>query len=84
MRRLGCHEAAEKPNPKMIGILFDLPHAIDGGRRHLESAGVAARCEVIAGDFFSAVPGGADAYLLKSVIHDWNDEDARRMGPARA
>jgi hypothetical protein len=60
--------------PQMCGVLFDLPHAIETARQHLEQAGVAERCELVAGSFFESVPGGADAYLLKSVIHDWNDE----------
>jgi SAM-dependent methyltransferase len=61
-------------NPALTGVLFDLPHAIDGAWSHLESHGVASRCEAVAGDFFEAVPGGADAWVLKSVLHDWNDE----------
>ena len=39
-----------------------------------EGAGVAARCELVAGSFFDSVPAGADAYLLKSVLHNWDDE----------
>jgi hypothetical protein len=58
------------------GVLFDLPHAIEGARAHLESAGVIDRCDIVAGDFFSSVPRGGDAYLLKSVIHDWDDKPA--------
>jgi len=60
--------------PATRGVLFDRPDAVEGARQHLVKAGVADRCELIAGDFFESVPGGADAYLLKSVIHDWNDE----------
>jgi hypothetical protein len=44
-----------------------------------ERAGVAARCEVVEGSFFDAVPAGADAYLLKSIIHDWDDASAVRI-----
>lgn len=65
--------------PHAQGILFEMPHAIDGARRHLAEAGVADRCELVAGDFFESVPAGADAYILKSVIHDWNDERARQI-----
>jgi len=39
----------------------------------VEDAGLADRCEVVAGDFFEAVPAGADAYIVKGVIHDWDD-----------
>lgn len=55
------------------GILFDLPHVVEGTKRFLEQAGVASRCEVVAGDFFQSVPDGCDAYLVKNVIHDWDD-----------
>jgi hypothetical protein len=40
---------------------------------------IAARCEIVGGDFFDSVPAGADAYLLKGVIHDWPDDDAVRI-----
>jgi hypothetical protein len=42
----------------------------------LTEAGVADRCELVAGSFFDSIPGGGDAYLLKAVLHDWNDEEA--------
>ena len=45
-----------------------------GARLKLEAAGVADRCETVAGDFFKSVPGGGDAYIMKWIIHDWNDE----------
>ncbi len=63
-----------KANPALRGILFEMPHVADGAKKQFEAAGLAARCEVVGGDFFESVPSGADAYLLKSVIHDWNDE----------
>ena len=60
--------------PTLHGIVFDLPSGLGGARPCLEAAGVAHRCEVAEGDFFHAVPAGADAYMLKNVIHDWDDE----------
>jgi SAM-dependent methyltransferase len=66
-------------NPGAVGVLFDQAHAIEGGRRRLEAAGLESRCEFVAGDFFDAVPSGADAYILKSVLHDWNDESCRTI-----
>lgn len=66
---LGAH-------PHLRGVLFDLPHALDGARRHLTEMRVADRCEVIGGNFFDSVPAGADAYLLKTIIHDWDDEES--------
>jgi len=61
-------------NPGASGVLLDLPHAIAEARAHLEKAGVAERCELVAGDFFDEVPAGSDAYLLKTVLHDWDDD----------
>ncbi len=61
-------------HPSMRGILFDLAHATAAAQSHLARAGVGDRCTVVAGSFFERVPGGADAYLLKSVLHDWDDE----------
>jgi orsellinic acid C2-O-methyltransferase len=63
-------------NPGLRGIVFDRAGAAERAREKLAEAGLAARCEVAAGDFFQSVPAGADAYLLKHVIHDWNDEQA--------
>ena len=60
--------------PGARGILFDLPHAFEGGRQTITRAGLADRCDVISGDFFVSVPAGADAYVLSRVIHDWDDE----------
>jgi hypothetical protein len=60
--------------PAMRGILFDRPAVIERTRAALAAAGLAGRWEAAAGDFFTAVPGGADAYLLRHVIHDWDDD----------
>jgi len=58
------------------GILFDQPHVVEHVANPLFEAGVAERCQVIGGDFFRSVPGNADAYILKWILHDWDDEDA--------
>jgi len=58
----------------MRGILFDRPHVVAGATQQIQSAGLQGRCEVMAGNFFDSVPKGADAYILKKVIHDWGDE----------
>jgi hypothetical protein len=60
-------------NPALRGVLFDQPHVLAGANDLLERAGVADRCEVVSGSFFEAVPSGADAHLLKSIVHDWDD-----------
>jgi hypothetical protein len=64
-------------HPGLDGVLVDLPHAIEKARPYLEKCGVAERCTLVAGDFFAEVPAGADAYLLKDVLHDWDDERSR-------
>ena len=63
-------------NPKAKGILFDAPQVIEAARQKIETAGLAERCETVAGDFFKAVPAGGDLYMMKWIIHDWNDEQA--------
>jgi len=63
-----------KCHPKMRGVLFDMPHAFEGGKKTIAQAALNDRCEVVSGDFFKAVPNGADAYLLSRVIHDWDDK----------
>jgi hypothetical protein len=60
----------------MQGVLYDLPAGVEAAAKTLAAAGVTDRCRVVTGDFFASVPDGADAYLLKSVIHDWDDERA--------
>jgi hypothetical protein len=60
-------------NPALRGVLFDQPHFLTGANELLERAGVADRCELVSGSFFEEVPGGADAHLLKSIVHDWDD-----------
>jgi hypothetical protein len=68
-----------KAYPNLHGIVFDLPHVAQRAKEQVEAAGMASRCEVVAGSFFEAVVRGADAYLLKHVIHDWNDEQAQTI-----
>lgn len=63
-------------NPAARAVLFDRPSVIDGATARLAALGVADRCTLEGGDFFVAVPGGADTYTLKDIIHDWNDERA--------
>ena len=63
-----------KRNPKVKGVLFDAPEVIEGARPKLEATGLAERCETVDGDFFKSVPAGGDAYVMKWIIHDWDDE----------
>lgn len=59
--------------PTARGILFDQPHVTASAIRALASAGLTQRCQVVGGDFFRSIPEGGDAYLMKSVLHDWDD-----------
>jgi hypothetical protein len=65
-----------RANPKLRGRVFDQPHVAARARAHVAESGLADRCEVAGGSFFEKIPSGADAILLKHVIHDWNDERA--------
>ena len=60
--------------PKLRGMLFDLGHVAARAKESLGRDGVAERCRVIEGNFFEGVPSGADAYLLRHILHDWTDE----------
>ncbi|HZO24683.1 MAG TPA: methyltransferase [Chloroflexota bacterium] len=66
-------------NPGLRGVLFDQPHVVAGAPSLLARAGIADRCEVVGGSFFDAVPGGAEVYLLMSIVHDWDDDSAVRI-----
>jgi hypothetical protein len=65
-----------RANPEMKGVLFDLPHVADKAKKRLADAGLAGRCEVVAGDAFVSVPGGGDAYVLSRVMNGFNDDRA--------
>jgi SAM-dependent methyltransferase len=66
-------------HPKMRGILFDLPHVVAGAAPLLRAHGVADRVRVDSGSFLETAPAGADAVILKHIIHDWNDQDSIRI-----
>jgi len=63
-----------KANPAARGVLFDLPHVAEGAAARFAAEGVSDRCEIVSGDFFKAVTPGGDAYVMKFIIHDWDDE----------
>jgi SAM-dependent methyltransferase len=77
-------------NPHMSGLLFEQPRVFEKARQHIAAQGMAARCDIVTGDMFDAVPPGADAYILSRVIHDWDDDRSlailkncrRAMAPA--
>jgi C-methyltransferase len=61
------------------GTVYDLPHAAVGAKAALEAAELADRATFVSGDFFASVPAGGDAYLLKSVLHDWPDPQCAKI-----
>jgi len=78
-----------KANPNLRGIVFDQPHAANRATDKIAAEGLSSRCHAGGGDFFKEVPSGADACVVKHVIHDWDDARAvailkncrRAMGP---
>lgn len=62
--------------PNLRGILYDLPPVIERSKHNLDRAGLARRCQCLAGSFFESVPAGADAYMLRHIIHDWDDAES--------
>ena len=64
--------------PAMRGILLEQAHVATGARAYVKSQGLDERCSVVEGDLFEAFPAGADAYVMKSIVHDWSD--ARSVG----
>jgi hypothetical protein len=63
----------------MRGILCDTKEVVEGGKSRIDAFGLSDRCNIVAGDFFASLPAGADACILKSVIHDWDDQHATRI-----
>ncbi len=66
-------------NPTLKGVLFDQSHVIEGAMESERIIALRGRCELVDGDFFQTVPAGADAYIMKHIIHDWDDERALRI-----
>jgi hypothetical protein len=62
--------------PSVKGIVADLGHVVDGAKPRIAKAGLADRMQAVACDFFQSVPAGGDAYIMKHIIHDWDDERA--------
>ncbi len=61
-------------HPDLAGVLLERPGMLELAKHHLAEQGVADRCELVEGDFFSSIPAGGDVYVLKSILHDWDDD----------
>ena len=66
-------------HPSLRGILYDRPDVIERARSNVKTAGLENRCTLTGGNFFESVPPGGDAYLMRHIIHDWNDEQSRTI-----
>lgn len=64
---------------KMNGLLFDLPHVAAGASATFNRAGIGGRVRIESGDFFKELPPGADAIIMKHILHDWDDDSATRI-----
>jgi len=77
-----------KDNPNLTGIVFDLPHAIEGANQQKQQISheklssdvtnnsILPRCKFLSGNFFKSIPSGADGYIIKNVLLNWDDESA--------
>jgi predicted nicotinamide N-methyase len=71
--------------PGARGVLLDTRPVLAAAEPVLQAAGVADRCQTVAGDFFREVPTGADLYILSNIVHDWDDDSVLRiLGTCRA
>lgn len=74
-----------KGNPGLNGVLFDMPHVMQGAQDYITQQRLGDQCNAVGGDFFESVPFGADAYFLKHILHDWDDDRCIRiLGNCRA
>jgi len=64
---------------RMRGVLFDLPHVASGAAATFARAGITGRVRIESGDFFRELPSGADAIIMKHILHDWDDDSAKRI-----
>ncbi len=73
----GLITAILNKNPELKGVLFDAAEVIEGARPKIKAVG--DRLDTVAGDFFKSVPAGGDAYIMKWIIHDWDDEKSNTI-----
>ncbi len=71
--------AVLRRHPHLKGILYDSEAMLNEAKPYLADWGVADRVELKAGSFFDSIPHGADAYILKTVLHNWNDANAKKI-----
>jgi hypothetical protein len=65
--------------PQLQGVLFDLPEVVAGATATGHLRDISDRISIESGSFFDRVPEGCDAYIMKHIVHDWDDESCRRV-----
>lgn len=68
-----------KENKSSKGILYDQPHVVATARENMKKERVDDRCIIVEGSFFESIPNNGDLYILKNIIHDWDDETSVRI-----
>jgi SAM-dependent methyltransferase len=68
-----------RANPKLKGILYDLPQVAADARAYLKANGLSDRCDLVTGNAFESIPRGGDVYLMSRVLHDWPDDKAATL-----
>jgi O-methyltransferase domain/Dimerisation domain len=68
-----------RANPGVWGVLYDRPDVVARARPRLEAMGLSARCRLEGGNFLERVPEQPDAYVMKSILHDWDDEGVKQI-----
>jgi ubiquinone/menaquinone biosynthesis C-methylase UbiE len=65
--------------PEMNGIVADIPFVIEMAEETIQEKGLEDRCQTVVCNFFNEIPEGSDAYLLSNILHDWPDEQCRKI-----
>ena len=72
----GIVRAILKACPKLKRMITEMPEVVEPAKQAIADDGLSSRCTAVVSDFFLSIPAGADAYFMKHILHDWNDEDA--------
>lgn len=64
---------------QLQGIVYDLPHVVEAAHENFRKFGLEDRIQAVAGDFFSVVPAGGDVYIMKNILHAFDDQICKRL-----
>lgn len=65
-----------KAHPRLRGAVMDSPHVVERAKSYLDGHGLGGRVDIVPCDFFEHVPSGCDVYVMKDILHDWNDRNS--------